>query len=140
MISLIDQIRAFLQSHMSRTYISDPTLVVYVRKGRRIINNDLVATLDIASVNAYPPGRGIFTQFITQLECELPTFSTIMCIFIESIVNDAFFEYLMRRGYMLREPNDAYKIVQNQEHPRTTTQGQLKSPYEEYPEGMRSPR
>lgn len=65
---IIDQLREFVADSGNHfpynSWLSDDTMQVYVRKGRRYFNKRRINVLDIASVEVVQQGKGHFKRFL----------------------------------------------------------------------------
>lgn len=71
---------------------------IYLRyTPQRSINGKMQTTIDIASVGVLPEfqGTGLFTNILTSIETRYPNIP----IFVESIINDKFYDWFIKRGY-----------------------------------------
>ena len=82
-------------------WISERNISVYVRKSVRMIEGDLVACLDIGSVEVDEEHRGvgIFTGFLQRMEDYGKKLNRT--IFVESILEPRLLRFLLQRGYQL---------------------------------------
>lgn len=84
-------------SRMPRSqWLMVPGLDVYVRRGFHLIEGDLTACLDLASLNATPMRKGIGTRFITAAHEMNPWRVT----YIESVLNPHLVRWLDRNDWM----------------------------------------
>lgn len=93
----IEKINLFLSQKSRNQWIDGENFSIYVRKGYHIgPNRKIVQTLDIASISSHQPSKGLFTQFIEELERLAP-----VPIYIESVLEPRFGAFFLRRGYEL---------------------------------------
>lgn len=76
----------------------DEPMNLYARRATRVVDNEIVKTFDIASVEVETPGIGTFTKFLSLLEGKM-TDNGFEGIFVESILNPDFAKSLAKRGY-----------------------------------------
>lgn len=92
--------RQFISNDKLRnTWVYERDIAIYVRRSTRYINNDFVPCLDIGSVGVTDKkqGRGIFTKFLSRFENGARKMKR--AVFIESILNPQFYDFLKRKGY-----------------------------------------
>ncbi len=84
----------------SREWLYAPELQVYLRKGNRYINAQRIKVLEIANVEVYDQGKGIFTDFFR--------FAVSVCpyqgVLIESVQTERFCRFFRRQG-LIELPN-----------------------------------
>jgi hypothetical protein len=92
-------VQKFLDSGMRNSWLSLPHMQVYVRRGHHLIDRRPKSVFDIANVTVAEGmrGRGVFTEFLNDLFVILP--GQVEGIFVESILNERFFKYLIKRGF-----------------------------------------
>lgn len=108
----INELKIFLNSKDRNTWIRTNILQVYVRKGIHLINNNLVTTLDIANIEVKDKNKGIGTKFINIAHLS----HNFKATFIESILNERFYQYLQKNGWNKIEnslPPSVYKEIKN---------------------------
>lgn len=98
-------------SHFSKNeWIHDAFMKVYVRKAfHRLRTNEILTTLDIASVEVYEEYRnqGLWTEFIHHAHLINPWEAT----FIECVHNSTLYKSLLRHGWsLLPEEKSFYKL------------------------------
>ena len=74
---------------------------LYARRSRRWIDGAMVDAFDVATIQVKPDrlqGKGHGSKFFDFIEAE--TASRGLIVFVESILNQRFYGYLKRRGYM----------------------------------------
>jgi hypothetical protein len=110
---ILDQISDFLKSNMKNTWIGNDSISIYIRKSKRLYNNNMLDFFDFATIDVVETGNGLFTQIIKQFEELYPN----MNIFIESVLTDRFASYIKNNlGFeeILPNPsNNFYKIKNN---------------------------
>lgn len=81
--------------------LNDYKLALYYRLNKRMINKELVDSLDLANIEIDSRCRhkGYFSKFITDLEQEMIQFHIV--IFVESIINPILSHYLQSIGYSI---------------------------------------
>ena len=102
---MFEEISNFIQNSMlkksilnSREWFENEQLKIYIRyTPMRLINGNYISTIDIASVivNEEYRHKGIFTNLLSNIENK---FNEIP-IYVESILNDDFKQWLIKRGY-----------------------------------------
>lgn len=111
----LSQIKTFLESPLTNTYISTKEMNLYVRKSKRFLEGKIYNCFDLARILVYEPnrGKGIFTKFYKELVSTYPE----MNIFVESILNERFAERLKFLGLKEKryyEQLDMY-LIQNKQ-------------------------
>lgn len=100
-------------AEVRHAWIDEPNLRAYVRKTIRYIGREMYNTLDIANVEVTEEERGkkIFTKFLDKVEKAAKERDSI--VFIESILSERFYNFLLKRGYRPRpsEPSSLYKKI-----------------------------
>ena len=83
-------------------YFPEFHLNLYYRITRRLIDGSVVDTLDLATIEVDDGfrGKGFFAAFLDDVEILADKYSKT--IFVESILNENLYIYLMRRGYYSR--------------------------------------
>lgn len=93
----------FLSRSSNNAWIYCDRYTIYVRKTFHYIKDlGLVRTFDIANINLIEGlrGRGGFTLLLEHIEEVLKMHETqIPYIYVESIMNDRFYAYLVRHGF-----------------------------------------
>jgi len=71
---------------------------------RRYINGEFIPTIDIASVSVEPKfqNKKVFTYYLNNIETEYQHIS----IYVESILNSKFKDWLIKRGYQVVHQGD----------------------------------
>ena len=102
---MFEEISKFIQESMlkksilnSREWFENEQIRIYIRyTPMRLINGNYISTIDIASVivNEKYRSKGIFTNLLSNIENK---FNKIP-IYVESILNEDFKEWLIKRGY-----------------------------------------
>lgn len=102
---MFEEISNFIQKSISkksilnsREWFENEQLKIYIRyTPKRFINGNYISTIDIASitVNEEYQNKGIFTNLLSNIENK---FNKIP-IYVESILNDDFKQWLIKRGY-----------------------------------------
>ncbi len=94
-MSIIDEVDKFMLSSTTNKWIGDNYLMVYVRKGRRIIDGSIYNTFDVANIKNEPKFqcKGHFKAFMLKVESlDLP-------VFVECIHNPNLVTMLVKNGY-----------------------------------------
>lgn len=107
-------LESFLVSSQNNASLQKHGLKVYVRNGVRCIGDQMVTTLDIASVELIgrPLGKGIFTAWLGYAERQA-VLAGKYAVYVESILNDRLLTMLLARGYQQepnRRPPSVYKL------------------------------
>jgi hypothetical protein len=81
--------------------LNDYKLVLYYRLNKRMINKEIVDSLDLANIQISSKHRNkrYFSKFINDLEQEMSQFHIV--IFVESIINPILSSYLQSIGYSI---------------------------------------
>lgn len=90
----------FLQREWpANSWIAERDIEVYVRRSVRLIGDEMVPCLDIGSVEVIEKHRGcgIFRAFLHRFEEEAKKLNRV--VFIESILNDRLYKFLLANGY-----------------------------------------
>lgn len=97
----IELIAKILVTPGKRTWIEHGDMRIYVRHGFHRLGADLCVEncLDVANVESETRGQGNFTLFLTQLEQLVLNCPSCDVIYVESIMNRQFADFLKRRGY-----------------------------------------
>jgi len=75
----------------------DESLYIYVRRSRRILNNNIYIMLDIANVEANPKGKGRFSKFIDYvLDSKLEPFQGV---FVENVMVKRFQNFFKKLNF-----------------------------------------
>lgn len=91
-------LEALVDGKARNGWVSGGGLKLYARAGYHMIEGKITKCLDLASVEAEHPGNGAFTLLIEWVEQTLlPAHGGV--VFVESIINPRFAEWLQRRGY-----------------------------------------
>lgn len=93
--SILEQLDDFMESSARNNWLCDKHLRVYVRKGIRYIEGQMLNTVDVANIESPPKykGKGFFKQFMLKVE------SLGRPIFVENIHNPNLFDMLKKHGY-----------------------------------------
>lgn len=104
MKTVIKQLEDFLTKsannfyHHNRAWLQDDKMEVYVRAGHHYIRDKDVSSLDIANVNVFEPGKGVFTHFLQEAE-KLNIYDVL---FIENVLTPRFASWFEKQGYEKR--------------------------------------
>jgi len=90
-----DKLRLFLFKSIRNEWIYVDGFKMYVRKSKRLYQNNIINCFDIASMEADIPGSKIFTSILTEFLKRYPNTN----IFIESILNPRLFLFLEKYGF-----------------------------------------
>ncbi len=89
----------------SPTYIRNrwfhgPHIGMYLRRTRRVIDDNVVETIDIANVEVDEAhqGKGIFTEYLSVIE-SLAIWNHLT-VYMENILNPKLAEFMFKRGYI----------------------------------------
>lgn len=100
----------FLSRSSNNAWIYCDRYTIYVRKTMHYVKDlGLVRTFDIANINLIEGlrGRGGFTLLLEHIEEVLKIHETqIPYIYVESIMNDRLYAYLVRHGFKLAGHED----------------------------------
>jgi hypothetical protein len=103
--TIIQEIKELLNSKNMfprNKWILTDNVKLYIRKSKRFIENEMRDFLDISSVEVEPKGEKLFTNLLDRIEKEFSDKN----IFVESILNDRLYEFLLKRGYL--KTNDEF--------------------------------
>ena len=91
----------FISSNLRNAWISERNIKVYVRKSIRLFGKEMHQCLDLASVEVDEDKRrqGVFTTFLKRFEEEAKKLGR--AVFVESIMEHRFKDYLLKNGYQL---------------------------------------
>src|SRR3989344_4673878 len=92
MINLIHQ---FLSTPERNAWLYSADMQLYIRKSKRVINSQIVTTLDIANITVYHKGQGIFKKFIK----EFHEINPYQASYIESILEPRLVSWCQRNGW-----------------------------------------
>lgn len=112
---VLDEIHQFLSTAMSGSRFSSSKwfdnehINLYIRYTRRFVNGELINTIDIASISVPLEwqGYGVFSGILSSIETTYPT----VPIFVESILNNVFKQWLIRRGYVVVPNTDPPSVI-----------------------------
>lgn len=91
----------FINSNLRNHWIYLDELKIYVRKSKRYHNYTPVNCLDLATIEVYKTGNGLFTELLKEI---LKKYNHN--IFIESILEQRFYDFLLEFGF---EPYSTYQ-------------------------------
>ena len=98
-MTVIEQLKNFLNSHERNKWIGDEFISVYVRKSRRLSpqEKELISCLDIASVSVveHEQRKGIFKKFLYEFH-EINPYSAT---FVEAVSNEHLYNYLTKENW-----------------------------------------
>lgn len=102
----MDLVQQFINSKRKNLWIRYPDMDVYVRDAyhRHPDLNKIIRCFDVANINVHTPNKGVFTAWFTAL-CAALQHGKFRAIYIESVLNTDFADYLRRRN--LYEVSDA---------------------------------
>lgn len=102
------QLVAFLKGPERSRHLAAGPVKSYLRKGVRCVGGAMVKTLDLASIDIDPAARhqGLGGRILALIEDENP----FECVFVESVLNKDFADFLARRGYAIRRQDPAIDI------------------------------
>lgn len=86
-----------LDGRVRNAHVRWNKVFAYVRRTQRYINGQVMATFDVATIEAHPQGKGHGTRFFSFVEEQ--SAARGLTVFVESILNDRLFDMLLRRGY-----------------------------------------
>jgi hypothetical protein len=84
----------FLEADTRNLWIYTEDVSIYVRKSNRMYNDKFIPCLDLATILVYEPGKGLFTELLNILLDK-----NIKNIFVESILNERLYNFLLRNGF-----------------------------------------
>ena len=76
-------------------WFEDRHIKIYLRLGKRVIDNVTVRCLDIGNVGAEPQGQGHFTKLLTKLE-QTEGWDVL---YVENVLDPRFQKFFEKRGY-----------------------------------------
>lgn len=100
-----EKLREFLKSDTRNLWINTNDFKIYVRKSKRPYNNKLISCLDLATIEVFEPGKGLFTVLLNVL-----LRMKMHNIFIESIINERFYKFLALLGFEECGPTNLIKV------------------------------
>ena len=113
MTDIFDQIDLFMLLPRRNVWIVDEAMDIYLRKSSRVVEGKGYNFIDFASIEVTKQGEGFFTAFLAEFRKMYPTKN----IFVESILNKRFAEFLVKKGFTIipnHEPQiDAYLLNQS---------------------------
>ena len=86
------------------THVAWEDLNLYMRRTRRFLGGKIVETAEVATISTENPGQGTGRRFFDFLEAEAQQLG--LWVFVESILNPRFKEFLLRRGYIESETDN----------------------------------
>jgi len=94
------QLRAFMESPMRTSWLKSGQSEVYVRKSVRHIprSGGLSLALDIANVTMVPARKGLYAQFLRDIE--MMAFAHDRGVYVENVLDPEHFGIYLRRGYL----------------------------------------
>lgn len=99
----MSKLSEFMDSPRTNDWLQIGDMLVYVRKGRHVCNDQLLNTIDVANVSVHPDcqNQGIFTQFLNEVETlGLP-------VHIENVLTERFANFFRKReGYNVIADSD----------------------------------
>ena len=91
------KICAFIEGTSRNCWLETRQGKVYIRKSVRIIHNVKVDCLDMASIEATPPGRGFGTAMLELFEAEAGL--NTRAVYVECVHSTVLQSMLKKRGY-----------------------------------------
>ncbi len=102
MIVHIPTVHEFIGGAYSRSaWVKHPDLTLYVRSSKRVIDNKLYTTFEIANVSIKLErklGQGHFTRFLNSLEIIL-TGTKYQVLYVENVFEVRFQKFFLRKGF-----------------------------------------
>jgi short-subunit dehydrogenase involved in D-alanine esterification of teichoic acids len=94
---IIEEISILLnnKSFPRNKWIYTNNVKIYVRKSKRFVENKLYDFIDIATIEIENKGVGIFTKLLEEIEKKFPNIN----IFVESILNDRLYNFLLKKDF-----------------------------------------
>lgn len=103
-------ISQFMRSMFRNAYVNEPGFeALYIRKAKRIINGNLIATIDLANITAECPGNGAFTRLVDRLCRDYPWH----VLYVESVLTHRFAKKLEVMGFKLQPNTDPPSYYMN---------------------------
>lgn len=93
MINIIGSIELFMQSTDRNRWINEDGIQLYVRKSKRLVNNQMIDFLDIASITIKDKNKGKFQSLLKLLMGKYEN------IYVESILNPIMCHILDKYGF-----------------------------------------
>ena len=83
--------------YVPNSYVKEPGFhTLYVRRNKRVLDNTLYDTIDLASLTAKKPGEGAFTKLVGRLTEKYPQYT----IYVENVHNERFRKKLESMGFI----------------------------------------
>jgi len=103
----INDMKDFYDSGLRNSWLRNDNINIYVRKSKRFINNQMIDFLDLATIDIFPQGQGIFTKLLSRI---LEQFDDN--IFIESILSERFLNFFIEKDFTIQDEvnHNVYKI------------------------------
>ena len=105
---LLDQ---FIESKQRNKWIQIAGLKIYVRQSYRNHNQVAIQCLDLASIEATDKGNGLFTAILDAILRKYTNYN----IFVESILQQRFYDFLIRQGFE-PYPVDSHSVIKLCKH------------------------
>lgn len=94
-------IQAFLAGSQRNSWVKIPGMRIYLRHATHLIRTEgepqMVSCLDLASLEAAKPGKGVFTRFLTEFEQYMDTAYPDKAIYVENVMSERFASFFRRR-------------------------------------------
>lgn len=100
-----EKLREFLKSDARNLWINTNDFKIYVRKSKRPYNNKLIECLDLATIEVFEPGKGLFTELLDYLLKR-----QVHNIFVESILDKRFYNFILSKGFEDCGPMNLLKV------------------------------
>lgn len=112
MKTLIEQVEEFIKfasqrSLGQRTWVENEEARVYIRKSLRHIDGCKMTMLDIAAIDVFDQGKGVWTKFINKI-CEICPWDGIL---IENTHNPILRDWCIRHGWFPYNNEPTYYLL-----------------------------
>lgn len=96
------ELKNFVASTQRNCFFTSEQFSIYVRRSVRVLRGHPCRCFDIANVNVAEAHRGseIFTAWLESTESALIGNAEFDAIYIESVLEQRFAEFFIRRGYL----------------------------------------
>jgi hypothetical protein len=96
----------FFDSNNKNVWLISDDYQIYIRKSKRLFNDCFYDCIDLANINIKNKGEKIFSQILENL---LQNHENIN-IFVESIINERFLKFFLKKGFILMD-NDSVILI-----------------------------
>lgn len=96
--NILDQIKDFCvqEKFPSSIWVRDETAKIYIRLSKRYLNDEMLNCFDIANIEVFNKGKGIFSK---QLLPAIIAMNPCDVIYVECVHNKRFAKYLAKNGW-----------------------------------------